>query len=428
LTYDEQPNNTLTQSKRLDVDEVLMKKIYSLGLIIVLIMPIAASPFTSTLIIKFQQSQDEVKGELYLKFHTKFEEARREKSSNPASAKNAYKEAYQIAKEYLQKFPNDNDDIANYLRKIVTNYEEELVRLQKEEQKSQRKQRFLDLLYKDQQYTEAFSLGKEILREEPDDLTTLVNLANVAHLAPSQNGSLRPDAINFIKRSIQMIEAGKTFEPGIPFPEKEKRLGRLYMSLGMLISDTNPREALDYLYKAAQNEETRKMPVLYEQIAAAYYAGDYKRLSDDYNARFLNKPETEESKAALAQLNKVIDLIIDAYARAMSYSSGDPKLEQSRENWMQQLTAFYKFRHDNSDAGLKDLIANITAKPLPRFDSIVVYNSATPSNMKETTNTIPANASANGARKSSPVTVPGSKQSVNSPRRRNSRSQKRSRP
>jgi hypothetical protein len=32
---------------------------------------------------------------------------------------------------------------------------------------------------------------------------------------------------------------------------------------------------------------------------------------------------------------------------------------------MKQLTTFYKFRHENSDAGLNEFIASVLAKPLP---------------------------------------------------------------
>jgi hypothetical protein len=327
-----------------------------------------------------QSEQDElVKGELYLKFHTKFEEARKIQTTDDAASKIAYKEAYQIAKEYLQKFPKDDDDIAKYLKTVVGNYEaevnrlkQEAARLEKERQRSERNQRFLDLLYKDKKYADAFALGKQILAEEPDDLTTLMNLTNVAYIAASTNQALRQDAINFTKKTIQLIEAGKTIEPGVPLPDKEKRLGTFYLSLGTLVRDVNPTEALTHFYKAAQNQETKKNPALYEQLAAIYQMVDYKRLSDEYNAKFLNKPETPESKAMLEKLNQVVDLIIDAYARAIAYSDGDPKLQQSRAAWMQQVSAYYKYRNKNSDVGLKELIASITSKPLPNRSATTI--------------------------------------------------------
>ena len=60
-----------------------------------------------------------------------------------------------------------------------------------------------------------------------------------------------------------------------------------------------------------------------------------------------------------------IDRIIDAYARAIATAGTDPKAEQSRKEWLAQVTNYYKFRHDGSDAGLTEFIASSMQKPLP---------------------------------------------------------------
>ena len=57
--------------------------------------------------------------------------------------------------------------------------------------------------------------------------------------------------------------------------------------------------------------------------------------------------------------------IIDAYARAIATAGTDPKTEQSRKEWQQQLLNYYKFRNNGSDAGLAEFIAAAPKKPLP---------------------------------------------------------------
>ena len=97
----------------------------------------------------------------------------------------------------------------------------------------------------------------------------------------------------------------------------------------------------------------------------AYESGPYKTLSTSYQNLYAGKPETPESKAALEKLNTVMDRIIDAYARAIAAAGNDPKTEQSRKEWLTQLTNYYKFRHDGSDAGINEFITASLQKPLP---------------------------------------------------------------
>ena len=118
--------------------------------------------------------------------------------------------------------------------------------------------------------------------------------------------------------------------------------------------------------KAAQFEtDLKKAPSTYYYLAIAYQSGPYKTLSAAYQTTYANKPETPESKAALEKLNVVIDRMIDAYARAIAAAGTDPKNAQNKTLWLGTLTNFYKFRHQDSDAGLNELIAASLNKPLP---------------------------------------------------------------
>ena len=93
-------------------------------------------------------------------------------------------------------------------------------------------------------------------------------------------------------------------------------------------------------------------------------------MSDEFEANYRGKDETPESKAALENLNQVIDRIIDAYARAVALATA-PEYAAKKAEWTTQLTTFYKFRHNDSDAGLQELIAGVLSKPLPPQPTLV---------------------------------------------------------
>jgi len=59
----------------------------------------------------------------------------------------------------------------------------------------------------------------------------------------------------------------------------------------------------------------------------------------------------------------VAERAIDAYARAVALSTGPEQIE-AKSKILVQLTALYKNFHNNSDAGLSELIATVLSKPL----------------------------------------------------------------
>jgi hypothetical protein len=120
------------------------------------------------------------------------------------------------------------------------------------------------------------------------------------------------------------------------------------------------------LIKAAQfDSDLKKDPWTYFFIGAAYEAGPYAKLSADYKAKFEGKDESPESKLALANIQQVIDRVIDAYARAVALAGTDAKYQVNKKEWMDSLTTWYKYRHNQSDAGLNEMIATVLSKPLP---------------------------------------------------------------
>ena len=292
-------------------------------------------------IVLAQETDDPVKIAIYKRFVDN-------RQGNPAVA-------YQAARDYLQKYNKDKDQYTDYLSKWVMYYERD------------ERKRTLPNLINEKKFAEAYSMGAKILADEPNNLRTQIDLGYAGYLAASaKNESFNAAALDYARKAISEIESGKAPADWAPFKGKDDTLAYLNYAVGFLTLKTSPDQAIDALLKAAKyDSDISKTPSTYYFLAAAYESGPYKTLSSAYQTQYAGKPETPESKAALEKLNTVMDRIIDAYARAIKTAGTDAKTEQSRKEWLTQMTTYYKFRHEGSDVGLTEFIAASLQKPLP---------------------------------------------------------------
>jgi hypothetical protein len=264
---------------------------------------------------------------------------------------NARKAAYDAGKEYLQKFPDEKDPHVKVIKDWIVLYA-------------------LAKVYKEKAYDEAFDAGKYVLTTDPDNVRILTALGYAGmQAAASGNTIFASDAIVHAKKAIQLIDGGKVAADWKPFTGKDETLGWLNYVLGVLVLRDAPHDAIRFLVNAAQYEGApKKNPVVYYYLASLY-SSDFEKQRSEFKTSYGGKQETPESKAALARISTQIDLIIDAYARAIAYTKANPQyqqmFQQQEAGWTKSLTELYKSRHDNSDKGLKELIAEITTKPLP---------------------------------------------------------------
>ena len=288
-----------------------------------------------------QETDDPVKIEIYKRFVDN-------RQGNPAVA-------YKAARDYLQKYNKDKDQYTDYLNKWVMFYERD------------ERKRELPNLINEKKFAEAYSTGERILKDEPNYLRAQIDLGYAGYLAASaKNESFNATSLDYARKAISEIESGKAPADWAPFKGKDDTLAYLNYAVGYLTLKTNPDQAIDALQKAAKyDSDIRKTPSTYYFLAVAYESGPYKTLSTAYQTQFAGKPETPESKAALEKLNSVMDRIIDAYARALATAGTDAKTDQSRKEWLNQMTTYYKFRHEGNDTGLTEFIASVLQKPLP---------------------------------------------------------------
>jgi hypothetical protein len=161
-----------------------------------------------------------------------------------------------------------------------------------------------------------------------------------------------------------MIDSGKTLEDWQPLANRDVATAYLNYTVGALNLEKDPATALKHLLKAAQFETPlKKSPYTYAYIAGAYETGPYARQSEAYKV-FSGKDETPESKLALANINQLIDRMIDGYARAVALAGTDSKFSAQKPVWMESLATWYKFRNGD-DKGMSEMVAAILSTPLP---------------------------------------------------------------
>jgi hypothetical protein len=323
-----------------------MIKLISLGAIVAaLALPVAANSLSKTEISGQDQCTQENKDAFYAAF-------RENRTTDQAKA-------YDNAKKYLACPPGEVTEattkIIDYLKKWVAVYED-----------LTEKQTIRTALYNDpRNYPLAYETGKKVLGREPENLNILIDLgANGYLLANLKNPALNAEAVGHAKKAISLLEAGKTVEDWKPLSGKEEALAYLNYTIGVFSLESDPASALKNLLKAAQFETPlKKSPFTYGYIGGAYESGPYAKLSDDYKQKFQGKDETPESKLALANINQIVDRMIDAYARAVALAT-DAKFADQKKTWQTLLTDWYKYRYQKED-GMNEMVAGILSKPLP---------------------------------------------------------------
>ncbi len=266
--------------------------------------------------------------------------------------------AYQAAKDYMVRYGKEDDQYTRYLKQWIAAFE-----------KDERQDALLRAIYGEKNYVAGFGMAKQVLADDPEDVKALIALGYGGYLATTnaRNETFNADSERYAQKAIQLIEGGKAPDAWEPFKNKEDALASLNMAIGFLELKARPEESIGRFIKVSQiDSDLKKTPSTYYLLAAAYEQGPYKRLSADYTKRFADQPETPEGKAALDNINKATDRIIDAYARAVALAGSDPQYQTKKAEWTKRLTDLYKFRHDGSDAGLNEFIAGVLAKPLPQ--------------------------------------------------------------
>lgn len=242
--------------------------------------------------------------------------------------------AYELGKEYLVRFSKEPDANTPKIKVYVDKYREN--------------QFFVHIDAK--KYAEAFTIGKEILAEYPEKIEVLTNLAYAGYAASgSPAGDVYVnDAIAYSRKSIQLLDAGKTAASFAPFLDKNESVAYMYFIDGSLTIESEPAAAAGKIYRSTQMEsQIKNDPVAY-YLVAMYYENVYAKLA-------------AEAKKDPARINAAIDLMMDAYARTCKRA--EAMKHPNYATWKARLDQVYKFRK-GSDAGFAEYMTQTNAAPL----------------------------------------------------------------
>jgi hypothetical protein len=200
---------------------------------------------------------------------------------------------------------------------------------------------------------DAFKLAEDLLAKNPDDLYVLTQMTQAgADEVRKRNREHIGVALQYGAKAIALIEAG-TKPPKVDdesWKEHTANLGQLYQQTAILyLGENNTVEAKARLSKATTLRPHD--PSNYALLGRVIHA-EYVKDSEAYEALPDGKPKQETRK----KLDAVLDTIIDAYARAAGLALGRPEYQALMQQVIPDLTNYYKYRHNNSTRGLKELI------------------------------------------------------------------------
>jgi len=210
------------------------------------------------------------------------------------------------------------------------------------------------------QYDEAFSTGATYLGQHPDSVGVLVELMTIAtEQAKQKNGKFVGQGEQYGTHALELIEGNKKPASMDDATWKEYRdlLPRLYQSMGILGMVRGDRTATQTrLTKATELDP--KDPFNYLLLSGS--------VNDEYQDAAKKYQAMKDGPEKTAELQKVIatlDRVIDAYAHFIALSEGNTQLAAVRQQEMQDLENYYKYRHNGKTDGMQELINKYKAAP-----------------------------------------------------------------
>jgi hypothetical protein len=299
---------------------------------------LASAPARTCVAVSGDDPQDKAK-----------EEADAYKAWYDANTAKDYAKAMPLAKEYLAKFPDGQ--YAAYLKDKwipgMRNY-------------------MFGEAAKKKDAAAMIQIGNEVLAADPNNLDYLYSLA--LSLGPP-DFSHSSEAADYTKRAIALIEEGKQLtivDKSKPF-NKTAVLAYLYQNLAKIENNTNknsPR-AFELYTKAASLDPADATNFLQLGIIhqARYGAAKQKfdalpeadRKAVEAKVADASAPDPKpEVKAAIDEVNKEADAVIDSWAHFMALTASVKST--TRDQVDKALQELYKYRHNDKIEGLQKLI------------------------------------------------------------------------
>ena len=213
------------------------------------------------------------------------------------------------------------------------------------------------------QVDQAFAKGSDFLSRHPDALRVLVQLLAIGtEEVKKQNPKFIDQSIRYGTHVIELAEADKkpaNLDDASWQQFKTKTLPSVHQSMGLLYMSKGARaEAKAQYVKASQLMPADPFNFV---MLAALLNEEYQTEAKAYQTMSPGAPRD----AQLKKVQGLLDSVIDAYARAIALSEGNAALQQVRQQYVQDLESYYKYRHNNSTEGMQQLIDKYKVAPKP---------------------------------------------------------------
>lgn len=221
----------------------------------------------------------------------------------------------------------------------------------------------IDALADANQIDQAFAKGSDFLTRNPESIEVLIELVSIGtEQAKKQNTKFVDQSIRYGTQAIALADANKKpadFDEATWQRFKTTIVPSLYQSLGLLYMVKGSRADARANYTKA-SQVAPSDPFNFVMIAALLNE-EYQVEAKTYQAMSPGAPK----EAQLKKVEALLDTVIDAYAHAIALSEGSAPLAQVRQQYLQDLESYYKYRHNNSTTGMQQLIDKYKPAPKP---------------------------------------------------------------
>jgi tetratricopeptide (TPR) repeat protein len=201
---------------------------------------------------------------------------------------------------------------------------------------------------------DGFAFGAKVVQNNPNDLATLTSLTMIgSYQASQQNPKYVKQAQESGAKAIAIIESGKkpdSLDESRWNEYQTKLLPQIYQRMGLMSMVTgNKEDARAKLEKAATLNPSD--PINYYWLAGIMNE-EYTQKAKEFQAQSPGPLKDVKLKEAEATMDKVIDL----WARVAGISEGNPQLKQLHDATLQDLQAYFKYRHGGKLDGMQELV------------------------------------------------------------------------
>lgn len=292
--------------------------------------------------------------------------------------------AVESGKQFIEKYGacETQKDFVAYLKSYLPGMEKKIKDDKEKDKMGALYERF-NASVKSSNFDETYASGKEILSNIPDQLDVMIALGSIGYdESYKKNYKYNVETLKYARQSIDALQSGKTSKNfGIfqwTYKSKDNALGWLNYTIGYIYqyAQKDKKAALPFLYKASQlASETKTNPLVYESIGLYYIdelnkqiqeLQDLVKIQNDADTTEVKQQKVDAIKAKVGLVNGTAERALDAYSRAHSLSSPDPKNATYRNGLYKSLQDVYKIRFEKGvslDAWMKTAVTKAFVDP-----------------------------------------------------------------